>query len=140
MSTNPIFKWENVHIIMRRKQPIFSIQYGLVNIIWTFPHNLDLSREWESVHRILTYPQNVDLITGCLIVLRVKAFSLRIYFSTLNMDFSTIYALYCPKMSTFLDINVRKLGLQVCGFSNVWNHLVHIKSFNQTSVRSNLCH
>ena len=44
---------------MRRKGPIFSIQYGLVNIMWTYLQNLDLSTEWEPLRRIKTCPHNV---------------------------------------------------------------------------------
>ena len=54
MSTNPIFKWENVHIIMYRKYPILIIQQGLGNIMWTHPMNLNMFSECEFDQRVYT--------------------------------------------------------------------------------------
>ena len=40
---------KNVHIITDRKQPILSIQHVMINISWTYSHNLSI--EWIPVHR-----------------------------------------------------------------------------------------
>ena len=74
----PDFQAENVHVIMCRKGPIFCIQYGLVNIMWTYLQNLDLSTEWEPLCRIITCPDNVELITECLYIHRLQDFLVRI--------------------------------------------------------------
>ena len=57
--------------------------------------------------------------TGCTLFHRDFSYSHAMW------TFSTIYALFCPKVSTILDINVRKLGLQVCGFFHVCMLFIH---------------
>ena len=74
----PVFQVENAHVIMHRKGPIFSIQYGLVNILWTYLQNFDLSGEWEPLRKIMTCPHNVELITECLYIHRLQDFLDRI--------------------------------------------------------------
>ena len=99
---------------MPRKWPIFTVKHGLVNIMWTYLMTLDFStdcgpsRKYGIEQRVPTCPENEALLIHTHCGLFHKA--------------TTIYVLFCPKKSTFLDKNVRKLGLQVCIFSHVCNY------------------
>ena len=99
MSTNWIFKLENVHIITRRKQSILSIQHEIVNIM-----------------SILCCSKNEELITDCLLVHKIRLFHGEFTYPHSLWTFQQSNHNLCiviPTKSTFLDINVRKLGFLI---------------------------
>ena len=61
MSTNQIFKLENVHVITRRKWPIFIVQHEPFNIMWPYLKNQDVFTERGPAYTISNCKQKVEL-------------------------------------------------------------------------------
>ena len=101
MSANLIFKQANVPILTCKKMPILSIQQGHVNMIWIF-----------SYQRVYICPQRAGFSTANLLIQTQCGL-----FHKGTTDHMLCVVL--NKNVHILDINVRKLGLQVCGFSHV---------------------